>query len=663
MLPVIHERLDLAAVTRALLDAVQPAAVAVELPVTLADVVRRAVKRLPRLSLVLSEEDGEDALVWLVSPGDPLVEALRWATEHERPTAFIDPDVRYSERHADPVPDPHALWTLGPSEYLRMLTQDATLRPVTNADRLREAGMAYHLQTLRRRLDEAKAEAEAPAGPIVALVGAAHVQRLRAALAGPTATPLARQHRRHVELHHVHPQSLTALMTDMPLGHAAYELLRSGSPPPVPDLSAAAAQPVSLHIHGLRLISGERDDSAQRRRRAVPEYAAHHSARTLQAADSADEAPVYGVDRQRLGLALWNVAASSYRTQTREELATWQRRTYFDFARRYARVQGLLLPGLYEWVVAGRGVADDNLAWEVFDAARCYPWQAETADDLGTVRIEDDMLNLGSRKVRFRRRFFRVKQRPIAVPVRQRPQTDDPADWLQAFDDLNTCSYPQEDLVIEDYARFLQRKAVGLLSAENEKSEPFATSLLDGIDLRATLRNVQDRRIYVRQLGRVPGAAGSVILIFDDDPDGERYPYLMTWHGEHEEESDMAFYATDPYQQIVGPGITRATYGGLMMTYPPDRVFDIWTDPEYGRANTKAEVLTLAAIDYSEEKLVVHVAAKPPAATMKHYAAQQNKRLLHIPLASLSPVTLKRLRVVHFLAGHDKRDLAGAYIW
>lgn len=658
-MPVVHERLDLAAVTRALLDAVQPAAVAVELPITLAEAVRRAVKRLPRLSLVLSEEDGEDALVWLVSPGDPLVEALRWAAENNRPSAFIDPDVRYTERHVDPVPDPHALWTLGPSEYLRMLTQDATLRPVTDGDRLREAGMAYHLQQLRRRLD-----AESTEQPIVALVGAAHAQRLRTALRGPTAAPLARQYRRHVELHHVHPDGLTALMTDMPLGHAAYELLRGGTPPPAPDLRAAAAQPVSLHLHGLRLITGERDDSAQRRRRAVPRYVAHHSARALETMDPDDGAtPVYGVDRQRLGLALWHVAASSYRAQTREELAPWQRRTYFDFAGRYARVQGLLLPGLYEWVVAGRGVADDNLAWEVFDAARCYPWQEETADDLATVRIEDDMLNLGSRKVRFRRRFFRVKQRPIAVPVRQRPQTDDPAEWLQAFDDLNTCSYPQEDVVIEDYARFLQRKAVGLLSAENERSEPFTTSLLDGIDFRATLRNVQDQRIYVRQLGRVPGDAGSVIVIFDDEHDGERYPYLMTWHGEHEDESDMAFYATDPYQQIVGPGITRATYGGLMMTYPPDRVFDVWTDPEYGRARTKAEVLTLAAIDYSEEKLVVHVAAKPPAAAMKHYATQQNKRLLHIPLASLSPVTLKRLRVVHFLAGHDKRDLAGAYIW
>ena len=64
-----------------------------------------------------------------------------------------------------------------------------------------------------------------------------------------------------------------------------------------------------------------------------------------------------------------------------------------------------------------------NLAWEVFDAARTYPWQ-ERQSELATVRLDGEMLDLGTRQVRFRRRFMRVKQRPVAVPVRRRPQTD-----------------------------------------------------------------------------------------------------------------------------------------------------------------------------------------------------------------------------------------------
>lgn len=50
-------------------------------------------------------------------------------------------------------------------------------------------------------------------------------------------------------------------------------------------------------------------------------------------------------------------------------------------------------------------------------------------------------------------------------------------------------------------------------------------------------------------------------MIFDDERD-DRYPYCITWLGEHQNESDMAFYATDPYQNFAGPGIGRAEYGG-----------------------------------------------------------------------------------------------------
>jgi hypothetical protein len=113
----------------------------------------------------------------------------------------------------------------------------------------------------------------------------------------------------------------------------------------------------------------------------------------------------------------------------------------------------------------------------------------------------------------------------------------------------------------------------------------------------------------------------------------------------------------------VGPGIMRATYGGLVMSYPPRRMMDVWQDRDYRWAREKAGVLTMAAVDYSEEKLIVHVAKDPPSELMTRYAAVQGKRILHIPIGSLSPFTLKKIRVVHLLAGHDKRLIAKDYIW
>lgn len=644
ILPILHDRTDVAAWVRRRLDEMDPAGVAVELPTTLAEAVRKAVRRLPKISVVISQEPGEDALVWAVAPGDPLACAVRWALERDRPTFFVDPDVPYAARHPDPVPDPHALAELGAEAYFDLLARALDDGPVSDADRVRESGMAYHLKRAREALDEAGAD-----GPLAALVGAAHVRRLEALLDGPVAAPFARSRRSMVEVRHLHPESLSGLLPDPPLAHAAFELSREPLPPK-PPLEATAARKLSLVKGGFTLVTRDQEAWGLDRQRRVAEHAAH-------------EALDHGrVDRRALGAVVWRIGALSYAEQTQESTAPWQRRTFFDFARRYTRVQGLLVPGLYEWVVAARGVAGDNLAWEVFEVARAYPWQEELAQDLATAKIDGEDLDLGTRKVRFRRRFFRVKQRRRLVPVERRNVPQDPDDWFEGFTG-GLCSFPPEDLVIEDYGRYLKQKAVGLLSAERTRTEPFQTSLLDGIDLRETLRHVEDDRVWVRELQRAPGKAGSVVVIFDRDRDHTRYPYLMTWLGEHQDESDMAFYSTHPAGQVVGPGILRATYGGFLMTYPPGRLYDVWHDEDYADAREKAHVLVLAAVDYSEEKLVVHVADQPPAESLGRYAAAQGKRIVHIPLGSLSPTTLKKIRVLHILAGHDKREIARDYIW
>ena len=646
LFPVVHERLDVASVVRAVLDELAPAGIAVELPASLAELVLRAVGRLPKVSLVLSERAGEEASVWVSIVGDPFAEAMRWAIELGKPVFFVDPDIPYEHARRDPVPDPYALWSLGPLKYLELLVQQGEAAPRTDSDRQREAGLAHRIKQARQAC---------PTGPLLALLGAAHVRPVGRALGEATAEPLARAKRSRAEIRHLHPDGLTALLPDPPLAHAVFELLRSGDAPADVDLESALSRQVSWIQHGLRVITGEKDEHAKERPMKVAAYAA---ARAQRAGLAERRVP----DRSALQSVVWRIGASSYERQTREAVEPWQRKTFHDFGRRYARVQGLLVPGLFEWTVAARGVGDDNLAWEVFDVARTYPWQKPTAE-IATARVDGDQLDLGTRKIRFRKRFFRVKQRLIRVPVRERPTTDDPEKWLDAFDPTGLCSHRPEDVVIEDYARYLQAKAVSILSIERKRTEPFTSTLLDGIDLRETLRNLHEDRVYVQELGRSPGEAGSVVVIFDRDLGGRSFPYCMTWLGEDEQESDMAFYSTNPADQVVGPGIMRATYGGFMMTYPPRRVLDVWQDREYRFAKEKAEVLLMAGVDYSEEKLVVHLAKDPPAPAMHRYAAAQKKRILHIPIGSMSPVTLKKIRVVHLLAGRDKRDIAKSFVW
>ena len=78
---------------------------------------------------------------------------------------------------------------------------------------------------------------------------------------------------------------------------------------------------------------------------------------------------------------------------------------------------------------------------------------------------------------------------------------------------------------------------------------------------------------------------------------------MTTWLGEHQNESDMAFYSTFPFDNLVGPGIGRGEYGGFLMSLPARRMFDVWQDPDYDFAESKPERLLLAGLDYSLQKL------------------------------------------------------------
>ena len=215
--------------------------------------------------------------------------------------------------------------------------------------------------------------------------------------------------------------------------------------------------------------------------------------------------------------------------------------------------------------------------------------------------------------------------------------------------------------MIEDYGRFLKKKGKSILSEERVRVEPFTTSILDGVDIRETIRKWYEHRIYVRQFQKIQGEVGSVVVIFDEDRDN-RYPYLTTWLGENQNESDMAFYSTFPFDNMVGPGIGRAEYGGFLMSLPPRRMYDVWQDADYEFAELKSERLLLAGIDYSIHRHVVYVAAKPPRSIFKTIASRVGRTIIYIPIGQLSPVSLKKIRVVHVLDGYDKREIAKEYL-
>ena len=631
ILPVCHYRVEFASEVRRTIRQLEPRVVAVELPASLREIVLRAVARLPQLSVVvLPSSDGE--MIYLpIEPIDAGIEALRSALELGSEVALVDMEVERYADYRDPVPDPYAVHRVGLRAYYRAVRDAA--RPRDPLDARREAAMAYHLQRLY----------EEHGGPVLLVCGMEHAEGVREQVGRPQGIPFAPPRHPEAMLFNLHPECLGEVLAEAPAIEAVYELLRSGVPEPEPETEAPHSS--GRQVGPFRILDGYGPDTG-------PEYL-----KQMRELARRSGAPL---DRLRTQLALFNLAARRWEALSGETLRAWQRDVFSRYSRNLALLSGRLLCDAYDFLLAVRGIGDENLLYETYELSMAYPWQDEVSE-LPSIQIRAEELELETRTLRIRPRFHRPK-RPLSL-VRRRKRERYSGEWLEGFDENGFCSYPPEDLVIEGYAQFLRKKGKGLVSEENVRVEPFRASILDGIDMRETLRHwATERRIYVRELGLVPGEVSCVVVILDDDPEDERYPYRMTWLGEHEQESDMAFYSTSPTQGIVGPGIARCEYGGLLMSYPPRRLFDVWSDPDYAAARTKAEVLLLAALDYSPERLIVHVAARPPRSFFKTLATRLDRKIVHVPLGQLSPQSIKRIRAFHVLAGRGKREIANEYI-
>lgn len=367
------------------------------------------------------------------------------------------------------------------------------------------------------------------------------------------------------------------------------------------------------------------------------------------------------IDRRKLQYALLKEAGVAYEAQTGDKLALWQQRMMARYTRNLALLDHQMTAGLFDIVLAARSIVDDNYGWEVWQTANSYRWQLDHSPH-ETLRLRGEDVFNETRRMRLRPRRPRPKQMLRPRSLKPRRKEAKPGEWTDQLKGDAICSYPPEDLVIEDYGRFLRQKARSVLTTERARVEPFSTSVLDGVDLRETVRRWHEKKMYVRREERMAGDVGAVVVIFDEDRDN-RYSYLTTWLGEHQNESDMAFYSTPPFEHVIGPGIGRAEYGGFLMTLPSRRMYDVWADPDYDFAATKSERLLMAALDYSVERHVVYVSARPPRSIFRSIAAHVGRSIIYVPIGQLSPARLKKIRVVHILDSYDRRAEAKDYLW
>lgn len=622
--PVVHARLAFAEEVRRRLLEEDFTAVAVELPPFLRPAMEQALELLPVAHVVLYQEwtrglgrEATDSRAWYVPvhPGDAIVEALRVARSERLPVHYVDAEVQDFRSRPAVVPDPYGLRNLGLEAWYRACAPALARHPRTTQDILREQHMAWRLRRIAARAR----------GRILFVCGLAHWATIRHHLETGTVVPLAGEppHSSQIRVLRPRPRSLPFLTGDLPWLVQAYEEHRRGIE--LEPFDPARALP-GLLLEAARLHRRRHPGSLER-----------------------PDPPAL--------------------------------RTLLDFARKLTVRKGFLIPDSYTLTVAARGVVGNDYALAVLEVAHRYRWngspgaldapEGRATPDLPPpgaaagaeeLAMTDREVVLQGQRLTLRNRLPGTAFQYGRLRLERRPDPAHSRRWRRLWDPSRQCSWPPEDLVIENFRDYVGRRALSLARVARRRVVPFTTSLLDGVDFRATLRDVVERRIWVRDEPRLPGGIGALVLVFEEDDFGERFPWRATWYAEHAQESTLAFYATDYLQDVIGSGVARAWYGGCLLLFPPLLIPDVWEDLRFERARTPSERLLLAGLYHARDRFVVHVGRRPPSPAVRREAERRRRHILHLPLSTFSPRHLERIRRVHVLNGRDVRSWARWFV-
>lgn len=335
---------------------------------------------------------------------------------------------------------------------------------------------------------------------------------------------------------------------------------------------------------------------------------------------------------------------------------------YLQYVRNLTLMERRLTPDLYTLVVSAKQVGGDAYAIALMEAARDYPFQKENTE-LDTLALgidkavldEDHVINMRNRlsETQFEWRNLDLKPNPEQFKQDQ---------WKYTWNPYGQCSWPPEDEKIESLNTHIREQTKLLLSNDLARTEKFTSSVKDGIDIRDTLRNWHTGDIYVKEIPPSRGTIEVVVMLFEMEPQPDRYTWRQTWFAEHKEESTLCFFATNYMDNMIGPGIGQATYGGCMMIFPPRPIINIWEDPRLLMSETLEEKLLEAAFLHSKEKHITVVSPGATKASWRLMARKYKKRIIHIPLKRFSGQTIEKVRQFHVLNGKHIRSFATRFI-
>ncbi|MBW8887865.1 MAG: hypothetical protein JF616_08930 [Fibrobacteres bacterium] len=618
--PIRHGKAPFAMAARRLLWEGKWDALAIALPASLREEALAGVEALPSVRALVIRVEGEAKCYLPFDPCDAYIEGMRQARQRRLPVHFIEDDSLLDAPLLQPLPDAYLVQGIGTGRYLELARELlAQAEPDARIDR-RQRFAAQALRRLQRKHERILLLCDFPL--LLALQAsfpAASIEAMLAEAGGTlSGTPGG-----------VHGQ---------PASEADGGRIDIRSYPVKPEL--------------LYFALGE-----------LPFYAAEMEKERLDPLASP-------LDYLDLIKKIFSATRESFLDEPGEGAAISVKKiqTALIFLRNLAVQQGRLTPDLADLVEAAKGVFGNAFAAKVIEAARRYPYSDSEEAEAGFLEIGKDHIREPEGALADGEplaAFNLLEDEPKTwktIRLKKEPDREKQRRYRYAWDARGMCSHTPEDERIEGFNRAVRRRSRDLDLQGFARTEKLTTSLRDGIDVRETLRNWTTGGIYVREIPPAKGRVDTVVILFDVDHD-ERYPTRNTWYAEHDEESTLVFFATDPLDKMIGPGIAESEYGGLSLLFPPRPVPNVFDLPakEFGFANL-AEQLLYGALINTRERVVACVSQTPPGLRLKRMAARNGKRLSWVPMGSFSAETLRRLRKFHVLNGKHVRAWAPRFI-
>lgn len=332
---------------------------------------------------------------------------------------------------------------------------------------------------------------------------------------------------------------------------------------------------------------------------------------------------------------------------------------------KYIRNQTLmerrLTPSLYTIVRSAQQMMGDMFAIHLVHTARDYAFDEPLPWPTMKMGIEQgDFPDRGILPLQ-----SRLPGPPLQwknLELNRPPLKQDKRKWASRWNPYQHCSWPEEDTRIESFRNRIVERARAMIGADLARSEKFSTSLMDGLDLRETLRHWYDGSLYVKVLPPSIGHLDATVMLFENEPDPRQYSWRTTWYAEHGEESTLAFFAIPFAQEILGPGVAVSTYGGAMFLYPPRPIEDIWRDPRLDFTDTLEQRLVAAACLHAESNHIALLSPTAPGLALRQIAKRFRRKLVHVPLSHFADSVVQQLRLFHVLNGKHVRSYAAHFI-